>query len=160
MAIWGKLLIMPLYNFAESFIDNVVRDQIDEPARGSIVYCDLAFGYAEHSGVYVGGGEIIHLNKDGIIESVDHKEFINGTSAMSIYAACCGTTPVGSEVVARRATSMKGNYRSYNVILDNCHQFAAGCLSGDFDNSKNFLWMLKDESKNILGSDSWRVWNP
>ena len=40
---------------ARSFIDNVIRDRV-EPVIGSILYCDLALGYIEHSGIYVGGG--------------------------------------------------------------------------------------------------------
>jgi hypothetical protein len=37
-------------NTAGSIIDNVVRDRVGKPAIGSVVYCDLAFGIAEHSG--------------------------------------------------------------------------------------------------------------
>ncbi|GJG69848.1 hypothetical protein AWS50_18280 [Enterobacter hormaechei subsp. steigerwaltii] len=39
-----------LFSLAESFTDNVIRDTVDEPARGGIVWCELAGGYVTHSG--------------------------------------------------------------------------------------------------------------
>ena len=43
--------------------------------------------------------------------------------------------------------------------MDNCHQFTAGCLTGNFEEAKNFLWMVKDASAEVLGSDNWRHWD-
>lgn len=152
------LLPMPIINFAESFVDNVIRDKV-YPKPGSVVYCDLAFGYAEHSGIYVGNNEIVHLNRHGKIEKVSAKRFIDGTSAISIYVSSSMNLSDGSEKVAERALNSIGRYRDYNFILDNCHQFSSGCLTGNFENSDNFLWMLKDTAKKVLGSDEWRVWD-
>ncbi|MEJ2676599.1 MAG: hypothetical protein P8011_15675 [Acidihalobacter sp.] len=78
---------------------------------------------------------------------------------MNILVSCRGASAVGSKKTADRAKSAVGKVRDYNFVLDNCHQFSAGCLTGDFDNSCNFLWMLKDETKNELGSDTWRHWD-
>ncbi len=64
----SRLLWIPAINFAESFIDNVFRDKVDEPAIGSVVYCDLVAGFADHSGIYIGNNEIVHLNGDGWVE--------------------------------------------------------------------------------------------
>ena len=36
-----------------------------------------------------------------------------------------------------------GNERAYNIIMDNCHQFTAECILGEFDNPNNFLFFLK-----------------
>lgn len=152
-----RALIMPVYNFAESFVDNVIRDKVS-PKIGSVVYCDLAFGYMEHSGIYVGNGEIVHLNSKGNIETVSASEFIDGTTAISIYVSCRDGRSVGDEDIAERALSMVGYRRDYNVIFDNCHQFASGCITGDFDNSDNFLWMLKHTCEKKLRSNEWRVW--
>ena len=86
-----------------SFIDNVFRDMV-KPKVGSVVMCDLrnlkhqaiagliavatggvATGAArlalpalEHSGIYGGGGTIIHRtgDGDGFIEAVDPKKFL------------------------------------------------------------------------------------
>ncbi|QOH81206.1 lecithin retinol acyltransferase family protein [Plesiomonas shigelloides] len=152
---------MPLYNFTEAIIDNYLRDKVDEPVLGSVVYCDLAFGYAEHSGIYIGNGKIAHLNKYGCIEAVTPKEFIDGTTAISIYVSCSDffAFATGSDEVAERAKSMLGCSRDYNVILDNCHQFSAGCLTGNFENANIFLWMVKDEAKKVILATKWRVWD-
>lgn len=151
-------LFGPLDNFVDSFVDNVIRDKV-QPEIGSVVYCDLLFGYAEHSGIYIGDGEIVAIEKDGRIVARSASGFMDGTTAISIYVSCHDGHAVGSEAAARRAREMIGSHRDYNVILDNCHQFTAGCLTGNFENSNNFLWMLKDKSQQILGSDEWRVWD-
>ncbi|HNW16697.1 MAG TPA: hypothetical protein PKM15_08340, partial [bacterium] len=65
-----------LGNLGKSFVDNVLRDCV-YPVKGSVVYCDLAFGSAEHSGIYIGNNEIVHLDGSGNVEIVDPKEFLN-----------------------------------------------------------------------------------
>lgn len=94
------LFSRPIANFAESFIDNVIKDKVT-PKAGSVVYCDLVFGYAEHSGIYVGGNKIVHLNKKGIIEKVSPKEFVEETTAMSIYVSSSRETSDGNPLVAQ-----------------------------------------------------------
>ena len=153
-----KFLWVPAINFTESFVDNVFRDKV-EPEVGSVVYCDLAFGYAEHSGIYIGGNQIVHLNKYGEIETVSPSSFIDGTTAISIYVSCYDTYAIGCKSTAQRAKNMIGTDRNYNVIFDNCHQFSSGCLTGDFDNSDSFLWMLKHTANDKLQANSWRVWD-
>lgn len=54
---------------------------------------------------------------------------------------------------------MVGKKRNYNLLLDNCHQFASGCITGDFENNDNFLFMLKHTAKEHLNLDTWRVWD-
>lgn len=144
-----------------SFIDNVIRDRV-YPVKGSIVYCDLAFGTGEHSGIYIGNNKIVHLDGSGDIETVSPRRFLNRlkgfNSAISIYVSCDGESPVGSKKVAKKAKNMIGNSRYYNVILDNCHQFTSGCVSGNFENSDNFLWMLKHTAESEINANTWRVW--
>ncbi|PGH58236.1 hypothetical protein CRT60_09910 [Azospirillum palustre] len=149
-------------NVAESFVDNVFRKTV-YPKIGSIVYCDLALGFCEHSGVYVGNNEIVHLDGSGYVEIVSPEKFLNRlgglNTAISIYVSCTETVSVGDVQTATRARAMIGKKRAYNVLLDNCHQFSSGCLTGNFNNTDNFLWMLKDRTRNTLGANSWRVWN-
>lgn len=155
-----KILLGPVFgsNLAESFVDNVIRDKVS-PKRGSIVYCDLVFGYAEHSGIYIGNNRIVHLNRHGEIEKVSPNEFVEGTSALTIYVSSRDGYSVGSETVASRAEAAIGKRRDYNVIMDNCHQFSSGCLTGDFENSDNFLWMLKHSANKHLNINDWRAWD-
>ena len=133
-----------------------------QPVRGSVVYCDLTLGngIAEHTGIYIGNNEIVHLNRHGFIEAVSPKEFLAGwTTGFNIYVSCQGDSAVGCDEAADCAESMVGGTRNYNVLMDNCHQFSAGCLTKDPENYNNFLWFLKDEAKKRLGADNWRLWD-
>lgn len=144
-------------------IKNIVRGIQDKvtPVPGSVVYCDL-MDVVEHSGIYIGDNTIVHLSGTGNIEAVSPQEFVarlNGRNKSEfIEVSCIDGCAVGSEEVANRAIEMIGSTREYNLILDNCHQFTSGCLSGNFENPYNFLWMLRDEAKRVLGADSWRAW--
>lgn len=130
------------------------------PIPGSVVYCKLLA--IEHSGIYVEKDRIVHLDGNGEIEAVSPGTFINRlngwNTALQIYVSCYEGRAVGSSEVVKRAMQMVGRRRDYNFVLDNCHQFAAGCLVGEFDNPINFFWMLEKEVKNVLGGDSWRSW--
>jgi len=119
------------------------------------MYC----GYAEHSGIYIGNNEIVHLNGDGCIEVVNPKGFMANTTAVNIYVSCKGNYVSNLQYVADNAIQMLGSYRNYNVLIDNCHQFVSGCMTGDFENSCSFMWILKDEAKKHLGANTWRHWD-
>jgi hypothetical protein len=152
----------PTENLVESLVDNVIRDKVSAPSIGSVVYCDLV-GQAEHSGIYVGNNQIVHLNGDGLIERVTPKQFMNRlgglNTAMSIYVSCRNGSPVGSRDAAKLAESMVGYQRDYNLILDNCHRFTTGCLTGNFENSCIFFTLLRGEVRNRIGGEEWRVWD-
>ena len=100
--------------------------------------------------------------RSGAIESVSKKEFLarlgGMNPAISVYVSCSGKNPVGNREAAERAESMIGRSRDYNFILDNCHQFSSGCITGNFDNSDNFLWMLQVTAQNYYKADSWIAW--
>ena len=151
-----RMLAGPLYNVVAGLVDSS-RDPV-WPKVGSVLYCDLLFGYMEHSGIYIGNNKIVHLAGNGKIETVSPKGFMQGGSGCNIYVSCRDKFSVGSEAAARRAKKSIGSSRNYNFLLDNCHQFSTGCLTGNFNNSSSFLWMLKDESAKELESDNWRYW--
>ena len=146
-------------NAFESIVDNAIKDTVREPAIGGAVYCDLALGHAEHSGIYIGNGLIAHLNRFGTVEAVDRAKFLEGTTAISIYTSCIGTMPIGCESAASYAKSVieQKKHRRYNVILENCHMFTSECISGE-KSANTFLWMLKYESEKHHGTNNWRVW--
>ena len=160
----GSLFSGPVVSLAESFIDNCIRDMV-QPVPGSVLYCDLGPvpGHTvEHTGIYIGNNQIVHLDGSGLIEVVSPAEFLarldGFNTAISIYVSSRNGEAVGCDSVAERAREMIGMTRKYNVILDNCHQFTAGCLTGDFENANNFFWMVKDTAKEVLGANEWRVW--
>lgn len=149
-----------LKELATSFVDNVFRDRVSEPAIGSVVYCDYVFGLAEHSGIYLGDEQIMHLNGKGRIERVSPEKFMEGKTGVSIYVGCIGSRPVGSKLIAERALHLEKTEgsREYNVLLENCHQFSESCITGK-QSSATFLTFLKDACKQNMGVDSWLVWD-
>ena len=117
------------------------------PKKGSVLYCDLTGSFLEHSGIYVGDNRIVHLNGKGEIEVVSPAAFLSPFALQDIYVSCMENSAVGSERVANHAMSIVGEKRSYNLMLDNCHQFTTGCLTGNIEKSKNYLWMLKMQAE-------------
>lgn len=150
-----------LASVTKSVIDNHIRKKVT-PVMGSVLYCDLAL-VAEHSGIYVGQGKIAHLDGSGEIEIVTARQFLKRLGglnpASSIYVSCNEEVAVGVSRVAHLARAMVGGELDYNVILNNCHQFASGCITGNFDNADNFLWMLKRTAEKELNATNWRVWD-
>ena len=137
-------------------VKDATRPAVWTLERGCVVYRNLVPPFAEHSGIYIGGGEVVSLDGDGDVVSEGLDEFRAG-EGQSIYVSCFDGEAIGDEEVADRAEDMVGSSRSYNLILDNCHQFASGCLTGDFENADNFLWMLKDTASKELGADAWGI---
>ncbi|HLO75353.1 MAG TPA: lecithin retinol acyltransferase family protein [Magnetospirillum sp.] len=131
---------IPVVNLAVGYIDNEVVDTVC-PTEGTPIYCTL-YGF-EHSGIYIGNGRVVHLRGSGNIEETDLSGFIENSNAVTIYAACAGRLSIGNAGVARRASANVKSTRDYNVILDNCHQFTSGCITGNFGNADNAFWMLK-----------------
>ncbi|OTG38592.1 hypothetical protein B7G60_15025, partial [Staphylococcus aureus] len=75
----------------------------DEAADFAVVYCDLTLGngIAEHTGIYIGNNEIVHLNRHGFIEAVSPKEFLAAwTTGFNIYVSCQGDSAVGCDEAA------------------------------------------------------------
>lgn len=129
---------------------------------GSVVYCHLAL-LAEHSGIYIGDNQIVHLNGDGLIEKVSPKVFLARLGGFNpnfgIFVSCQGKSAIGSMKIAERAISMTGATRNYHAIMDNCHQFTAGCITGDFENSCNFKTLLDSLVIKHLKANTWRRWD-
>lgn len=130
-----------------------------KPVIGSVVYCDLFSNLASHSGIYIGSNQIVHLNGKGQVEMVSPERFTAGTTASTIHVSCCGEKPVGSNIASNRAKKKLNTSRKYNLLFDNCHQFVAGCLTGDFDgNANNFLWILEMTMEEQINFNNWRPW--
>lgn len=148
------LLAYPILNTADSLIKHC--QDVVKPVLGSVVYCDLVFGYAEHSGIYVGNDEIVHLNANGWIEKVSTAEFIENTTALTFYVSSRDDNAVGSYAVADRALSRVNQKSRYSLLADNCHRFTSSCLTGNINNTDSFLWMLKVTAYQTIHAESWR----
>ena len=134
------------------------------PERGCILICKIAGGLAEHSGVYVGDGEVVELKGNGQIRKVSFHEFLHDgltRTGAHIYIACDSSNTVLHDTsIARRANDMVGHARDYNVIMDNCHQFTSGCITGDFENVDNFFLFLAQSIKKEMnhgGTIRWLI---
>ena len=145
------------------FISNVFGDKI-VPATGSIVYCRLT-PVAEHSGVYVGDGKIVHRDGAGYLEVVSPQKFIarlNGkNNAVSIYVSCCGKDAAGSKEVAERALAAvrAPRHGGYSLLFKNCHQFCKYCLTGGEQKTRDFSFMsLEHTLKKVYKFNKWREW--
>lgn len=145
-------------------VQKFVFDSV-EPIPGSIVCCNLGV-IVEHSGVYVGGGKIVHRDGNGYLASVNAKTFLERLDGMNpaktIYVSCRNGRPVGGDIIANRARAAlecPDKARGYNVFTKNCHQFCQYCVTGVIDNGlgdfsfNNLELVLRDR----LGMNSWRV---
>ncbi|WPC75926.1 lecithin retinol acyltransferase family protein [Vibrio porteresiae] len=167
-----KNYLVPL-NILEYVVDNYIFDKV-QPQIGSVVYCDLiiAASVIQHSGIYVGNGEIVHLNRDGVVEKVNADGFVSGLFGLqcgsSIYVSCSNTSSVGCSYAADVALSEVGNKYDYSIIKFNCHQFVSGCVLGFILEPESMDWGdrivssltgLKLVCRENIGSDNWRVWD-
>jgi cell wall-associated NlpC family hydrolase len=139
----GRVLLGSV--IADVVHDTIIRDKVSEPAVGGVVYCDLALGMAEHSGIYLGNGEIMHRKKDGVICRASARQFVAGTPGNKIYTSCMGKYPTGYPYGAEQAKFYEQNPtgEGYALLWRNCHIFSSACLTHNAENSDTFLWMLK-----------------
>lgn len=146
-------------NALRTLVRRCSKGTVVELAAGCVVYQDLPLvSEFEHSGIHLGGYRVVSLDKDGDIVEETTREFAQGGANERIYVSCRGEDAVGCTAVAKRARKMLGKSRDYNFILNNCHQFTSGCLTGNFENGDNFLWVLKTTASEVLGVDNWRLW--
>ncbi len=163
------------------FIDAVFRDKVI-PVAGSIVYCDLWVA-AEHSGIYVGDGQISNIVVEGFAESqVQHSDARDFTSKSTIgnkiYVSCNDDGAVGHAYVGNKADAAVGKRSFYGLVFKNCHVFSKDCLDAldDARTNSGFLsWAidmitpeetweptiraLKSTAEKKLGATKWRLWD-
>ncbi|MBO4633514.1 MAG: hypothetical protein J5858_16480 [Lentisphaeria bacterium] len=134
---------------------------------GTPVCCNL-FGFWEHSGIYLGDGQIAHVTGDGEIESVYPEEFVqrigNDATEPMLYA-CSEKTGfgAGSYSAACFARLKIGKSVRYELTKNNCHRFTARCLTGNDDVETCFFSTPADSLealiKNKLGDFHWEECN-
>lgn len=119
---------------------------------GAIIFCDL-HEYFEHSGVCTSRNTVIELNKSGNIKEVPIKKFLSDSSKKIYILTNNQGLPLISTEAVQRAKQWLNEKRNYNVIFDNCHQFISGCLTGNFENSDNAFWMLKNTAEKVFKTE-------
>ncbi len=149
--------IVPAWRMTKEFCSTVFMKNV-KPIPGSLLYRDLGAGWADHTGIYVGNDQIVELISNGRVRVVSPTTFLGDGTGTCIYVSCRDECVVGSEIVAKRALSQVDGTRDYNLFLDNCHQFSSGCITGDFENADNLLWMVKHTCGEYMGANKWRIW--
>lgn len=154
-----SLFQMDVDFFVEKLTVSPFMQSVSEPALGSVVYCDLA-GLVEHSGIYVGGGMIIHFNRHGVVERVTAEAFTSKAAHPAIYVSCGADGPVGDRQAFVRALAYErsGHPKPYNVVFNNCHNFSSACLTGQPDNADTFLTFLRYTAEKRISATRWRAW--
>lgn len=135
------------------------------PIKGCILKCDLGV-LLEHTGIYIGDGKIVGLNRHGQIHMENEKSFFPpGTNPKSnrIYTACYGNTnePLAAKKTALRAKKKINDTTNYNVLFNNCHRFSAGCITGNFENDVVSFSQLEEiilaHQENLRAKKSWWI---
>ena len=140
-------------------------DSMHSLLPGTVVYCNLAGGLAEHAGICI-GRQIVHLDGSGQIICTSPNTFLarkNGSClAVNIYYAATGKNkPLADPAIARRAKARAGHQQRYSLWSDNCLGFTLGCITGNFDQHHNFrLGEIESAISDHFGTTDWdwRSW--
>ncbi|MDO8418139.1 MAG: VWA domain-containing protein [Agitococcus sp.] len=161
------------------FMDSTLREKVT-PVAGSVLYCDLWVA-VEHSGIYVGDGNISNIEVEGMAESAVRRcspaSFTSkSTLGQKIYVSCNKQSAVGDDNVADYANDQVGERSFYGLVLKNCHQFSQKCVEQS-SQLKNTSWLevasdiltpdtweltigaLKQAARKNLGATKWRLWD-
>ncbi|GHA49798.1 VWA domain-containing protein [Photobacterium aphoticum] len=159
------------------FIDDTFRSKVT-PTEGSVIYSDLFLG-VEHSGIYVGNGEISNIVVTGSFESEvkldSPSSFVDsGKLHRQIYVSCDSHGAVGDTIVSDEAKSKIGERAFYGLVIKNCHEFSRKCveiaprktnisrLESMFeleDTWEHTIGSLKTSAKKHIGATKWRLWD-
>jgi hypothetical protein len=98
---------------------------------GAVVGCEI-FQFFEHTGIYIGDGQIVELSGSGLVRPLSFQRFLADRSGLELMFA---TTPsgdiIGSERAANRAIEKIYSYQDYDLLRNNCHRFTYSCISGN-----------------------------
>ncbi|OEF98362.1 lecithin retinol acyltransferase family protein [Desulfuribacillus alkaliarsenatis] len=116
-------------NNINKFIDSNFNEP-DTFVDGDHIYVYLkSFGVDfTHHGIYVGSNNVIHYSKNRV-ELVSVSEFSEGNKIHRLSKYSSPISYSEAEIV-RRAYKRLGEV-SYNIIFNNCENFARWCRSGD-----------------------------
>ena len=116
---------------------------------GSILKVDLSLN-ADHSGIYLGYGNVAELDGSGKIMVRHLDDFLKGDRSwrcgQKIYAAydSKSRTFLAEDKIALRAIKSLCEIRYYGLVSENCHKFSTGCITGDFYSDVTYLFQLEE----------------
>ncbi len=104
--------------------------KLSEVPSGALVVCEI-FHLFEHTGIYIGDGQIVELQGTGLVRSVSVHRFMENRSGEELMVACDSRgQPLANPVAAERAVSQIFTYQTYDLISNNCHRFCGHCFTG------------------------------
>ena len=127
-----------------NFSKNIIFNTPVNLEVGSIIAVKLGLIF-EHTGIYIGDGQVIELYGDGSINQITLKQFMFGAykdnpslldivarTGLNIYTACHKGNILSDHTAAERATLLKARYQKidYHILNNNCHMFSGFCLFG------------------------------
>ena len=110
---------------------------------GSILRVSLKYN-CDHSGIYLGYGNVAELDGSGKIMTRSFEDFIKGDRTVRNgknidVATDLSGSPFAKPVFAKRAIKSLCQIRDYDVVIENCHKFTAGCITGNFRTHTTFF---------------------
>ena len=104
--------------------------QLSELPAGAVVVCEI-FHLFEHTGIYIGEGQIVELQGSGLVRAISINRFFDNRSGKHLLVAC---NPQGQVLVGAgcydRAIAQIFTVQNYDLIHNNCHRFTQYCVSG------------------------------
>ncbi len=140
-----------------------LKNQVDL-LPGAIIVTDLLF-VAEHTGVYVGDGNVVELYGDGSINLISINDFLNGgyknndispRTGINIYTATYDGKCIASKRVTNRALNLNkkfvGKKIHYRYFKNNCHMLSGYCFSGEGFQENTDCAFFRGLTKKIIDS--------
>lgn len=173
-------LFQPFLKPLKYFVDDNFRSKV-EPIEGSVLYSNL-YAAVEHSGIYVGDGQISNIVVDSLLKGEstvrlsDARDFTDRSLlGKKIYVSCDKHgKPVGDFDVCDGAMNHVGDRGFYGLVFKNCHTFSRKCVNyskesylvnsikPDFDVitelPTNFLF-LKKAANYKINARKWLLWD-
>jgi hypothetical protein len=104
--------------------------QLSVLPAGAVVVCEI-FHLFEHSGIYIGEGQIVELQGSGLVRAISINRFFDNRSGKHLLVACDrrGEVLLGNGCY-ERAVAQIFTVQNYDLIHNNCHRFTQHCVSG------------------------------
>jgi len=122
---------------------------------GAVVCCEI-YHLFEHSGIYIGDGQVVELAGSGLVRALSFQRFLAQRTGEELMFACSPEGQLlGSDQTAARALAQLYSYQNYDLLRNNCHRFTFQCVSGQSHPITSFF-DLKQELARFWGfQPSW-----
>jgi hypothetical protein len=104
--------------------------RLSELPAGAVVVCEI-FHLFEHTGIYIGEGQIVELQGSGLVRAISIQRFFDNRSGKHLFVAVNNRGRIlVNEGCYERAISQIFTVQDYDLIHNNCHRFTQHCVTG------------------------------